>query len=203
MHGLYLITNDDPIQLLLEKIQVALATGHIAILQYRRKKIAKADQPLEVEQIKILCEKYQVPFVINDDLSLAEQFGLGVHLGQSDGEITDAIQRLPQGVIIGRTCLNSLELAEKAIAEGASYVAFGAVYATSTKPEAGNVGIEVIQQARQKFDVPICAIGGLTVENSQGVIEAGASLCAVISDILGRSTAEIPARVNAWAKLFA
>ena len=203
MHGLYLITNDDPIQLLLEKIQVALATGHIAILQYRRKKIAKADQPLEVEQIKILCEKYQVPFVINDDLLLAEQFGLGVHLGQSDGEITDAIQRLPQGVIIGRTCLNSLELAEKAIAEGASYVAFGAIYATSTKPEAGNVGIEVIQQARQKFDVPICAIGGLTVENSQGVIEAGASLCAVISDILGRSTAEIPARVNAWAKLFA
>ena len=203
MHGLYLITNDDPIQLLLEKLQVALATGHIAILQYRRKKIAKADQPLEVEQIKILCEKYQVPFVINDDLSLAEQFGLGAHLGQSDGEITDAIQRLPQGVIIGRTCLNSLELAEKAIAEGASYVAFGAIYATSTKPEAGNVGIEVIQQARQKFDVPICAIGGLTVENSQGVIEAGASLCAVISDILGRSTAEIPARVNAWAKLFA
>ncbi|MDH0030522.1 MULTISPECIES: thiamine phosphate synthase [unclassified Acinetobacter] len=203
MHGLYLITNDDPIQLLLEKLQLALATGHIAILQYRRKKIAKADQPLEVEQMKILCEKYQVPFVINDDLSLAEQFGLGVHLGQSDGEITDAIQRLPQGVIIGRTCLNSLELAEKAIAEGASYVAFGAIYATSTKPEAGNVGIEVIQQARQKFDVPICAIGGLTVENSNVVIEAGASLCAVISDILGRSTAEIPARVDAWAKLFA
>lgn len=203
MHGLYLITNDDPISLLLEKLQVALATGHIAILQYRRKKVAKADQPLEVEQIKILCEKYQVPFVINDDLSLAEQFGLGVHLGQSDGEITDAIQRLPQGVIIGRTCLNSLELAEKAIAEGASYVAFGAIYATSTKPESGNVGIEIIQQARQKFDVPICAIGGLTVENSQVVIEAGASLCAVISDILGRSTAEIPARVNAWAKLFA
>ena len=203
MYGLYLITNDDPIQLLLEKLQVALATGHIAILQYRRKKIAKADQPLEVEQIKILCEKYQVPFVINDDLLLAEQFGLGVHLGQSDGEITDAIQRLPQGVIIGRTCLNSLELAEKAIAKGASYVAFGAIYATSTKPEAGNVGIEVIQQARQKFDVPICAIGGLTVENSQTVIDAGAGLCAVISDILGRSTAEIPARVNAWAKLFA
>ena len=203
MRGLYLITNDDPIQLLLEKLDVALSTGQVAILQYRRKKIAKLDQPLEVQQIKALCEKHQVPFVINDDLDLAEQFGLGVHLGQSDGEITDAIQRLPQGVIIGRTCLNSLELAEKAIAEGASYVAFGAVYATSTKPEAGNVGIEVIQQARQKFDVPICAIGGLTVENSQTVIDAGAGLCAVISDILGRSTAEIPARVDAWAKLFA
>ncbi|MEX7521894.1 thiamine phosphate synthase, partial [Acinetobacter baumannii] len=200
MRGLYLITNDDPIQLLLEKLDAALATRQIAILQYRRKKVDKADQPAEVEQIKQLCEKYQVPFVINDDLKLAAQFGLGVHLGQSDGEITDAKSQLPEGVIIGRTCLNSLELAQKAIADGATYVAFGAVYATATKPEAGNVGIEVIKQAAAQYDLPICAIGGLTVENSKPVIEAGADLCAVISDILGRSTAEIPARVQAWAK---
>ncbi|QWZ61911.1 thiamine phosphate synthase [Acinetobacter pittii] len=202
MRGLYLITNDDPIQLLLEKLDAALATRQVAILQYRRKKIDKADQPAEVEKIKLLCEKYQVPFVINDDLKLAAQFGLGVHLGQSDGAITDAKSQLPEGVIIGRTCLNSLELAQKAIADGATYIAFGAVYATSTKPEAGNVGIEVIKQAAAKYNVPICAIGGLTVENSQPVIEAGADLCAVISDILGRSTAEIPARVQAWAQLF-
>ncbi len=202
MRGLYLITNDDPIELLLEKLDAALATRQIAILQYRRKKVDKADQPAEVEQIKQLCEKYQVPFVINDDLKLAAQFGLGVHLGQSDGEITDAKSQLPEGVIIGRTCLNSLELAQKAIADGATYVAFGAVYATATKPEAGNVGIEVIKQAAAQYDLPICAIGGLTVENSKPVIEAGADLCAVISDILGRSTAEIPARVQAWAQLF-
>jgi len=202
MRGLYLITNDDPIQLLLEKLDAALATRQVAILQYRRKKIEKTDQPAEVEQIKLLCEKYQVPFVINDDLELAAQFGLGVHLGQSDGEITDAKSKLPQGVIVGRTCLNSLELAQKAITDGATYIAFGAVYATSTKPEAGNVGIEVIKQAAAQYDLPICAIGGLTVENSKPVIEAGADLCAVISDILGRSTAEIPARVQAWAQLF-
>jgi len=202
MRGLYLITNDDPIQLLLEKLDAALATHQVAILQYRRKKVEKADQPAEVEQIKLLCEKYQVPFVINDDLKLAAQFGLGVHLGQSDGEIADAKSQLPEGVIIGRTCLNSLELAQKAIADGATYIAFGAVYATSTKPEAGNVGIEVIKQAAAQYDLPICAIGGLTVENSKPVIEAGADLCAVISDILGRSTAEIPARVQAWAQLF-
>ncbi|ONN50430.1 thiamine-phosphate pyrophosphorylase [Acinetobacter genomosp. 33YU] len=202
MRGLYLITNDDPIQLLLEKLDAALATRQVAILQYRRKKVDKADQPAEVDQIKKLCEKYQVPFVINDDLQLASQFGLGVHLGQSDGEITDAKSKLPEGVIIGRTCLNSLDLAQKAIVDGATYVAFGAVYATATKPEAGNVGIEVIKQAAAQYDLPICAIGGLTVENSKPVIEAGADLCAVISDILGRSTAEIPVRVQAWAQLF-
>ena len=120
MRGLYLITNDDPIQLLLEKLEAALSTKQVAILQYRRKKVAQSDQANEVKQIKQLCEKYQTPFLINDDLDLAEQFSLGVHLGQSDGEISDAVQRLPQGVIIGRTCLNSIELAEKAIAEGAS-----------------------------------------------------------------------------------
>ena len=203
MRGLYLITNDDPLNVLLEKLHAALATGQIAILQYRRKKISLTEQPAEVEQIKALCEQYQVPFVINDDLVLAEQYGLGVHLGQDDGEIADAVARLPQGVIIGRTCLSSLALAEKAIAEGATYVAFGAVYATATKPEAGNVGIEVIAQAKQKFALPICAIGGLTVENSALVISKGADLCAVISDILALNVADIPSRVHAWAQLFA
>ncbi len=203
MRGLYLITNDDPIDLLLQKLKAALATHHIAILQYRRKNIVKAEQFGEVESIKQLCEKYQTPFVINDDLELAEQFGLGVHLGQSDGEISDAATRLPQGVIIGRTCLNSIELAESAIADGATYIAFGAVYATSTKPEAGNIGLDVLKQASEKFDLPLCAIGGLTVENSKVVIDSGADLCAVISDILALSVENIPARVAAWAQLFA
>ncbi|MBJ9984603.1 thiamine phosphate synthase [Acinetobacter sp. S40] len=203
MRGLYLITNDDPIELLLEKLEVALATGHIAILQYRRKKVTPLNQPVEVDAIKWLCEKYQVPFIINDDLILAAQFKLGVHLGQSDGEITDAKARLASNAIIGRTCANSIELAEQAIIDGATYVAFGAIYATNTKPEAGNIGLETLKQARSKIGVPICAIGGLIVENSREVIENGADLCAVISDILGRSVQEIPARVNAWAALFA
>ena len=203
MCGLYLITNDYPLNLLLEKLHAALATGQIAILQYRRKKVNKTDQPAEVEQIKALCNQYAVPFVINDDLALAQQYGLGVHLGQDDGEIADAVACLPQGVIIGRTCLNSMELAKKAISEGATYVAFGAVYATATKPEAGNVGIEVIAQAKQKFAVPICAIGGLTVENSKEVIGAGADLCAVISDVLGRSMSTVGQRVYDWSELFA
>ncbi|AYA04991.1 thiamine phosphate synthase [Acinetobacter sp. WCHAc010034] len=203
MRGLYLITNDDPLAVLLPKLDAALAPGAVKILQYRRKKVLKADQPDEVEQIKALCERHQVPFVINDDLALAAQFGLGVHLGQSDGEIRDAAQGLQPGAIIGRTCENSMQLAEQAIADGASYVAFGAIYATSTKPEAGKIGLEALKQASAKFDLPICAIGGLTVENSRIVLESGADLCAVISDILGKTAEDIPARVQAWADLFA
>ena len=203
MRGLYLITNDDPLALLLSKLEAALATEQVAILQYRRKKIAKSDQANEVALIKALCDQYKTSFVINDDIGLAEQFGLGVHLGQSDGEITDALARLPKGVIIGRTCAGSIQNAENAIADGASYVAFGAVHATQTKPEATAIGLDIVKQARQLFETPICAIGGLTVENGAEVIAAGADLCAVVSDILGLSVEEIPARVQAWAKLFA
>ena len=202
MRGLYLITNDDPLEILLAKLEGAMATREVAILQYRRKKVAKEDQYYEIEYMKAMCAEYGVPFVINDDLELAEKYGVGVHLGQGDGSIVDAVARLPQGVVIGRSCLNSLELAEKAIAEGATYVAFGAIYATETKPEAGHIGLETLKQAKAQLSVPICAIGGLTVENSKEVIAAGADLCAVISDILGLPMNAIPDRLDAWAELF-
>lgn len=123
MRGLYLITNDDPLELLLAKLEGAMATREVAILQYRRKKVPKEEQAYEVEYMKAMCAEYRVPFVINDDLEMAVKYGVGVHLGQGDGEVAEAVARLPKDTVIGRTCLNSIELAEKAIAEGATYVA--------------------------------------------------------------------------------
>ena len=202
MRGLYLITNDDPLELLLAKLEGAMANGGIAVLQYRRKKIAKEDQIYEIEYMKAMCAEYRVPFVINDDLEMAVKYGVGVHLGQGDGSIVDAVARLPQGVLIGRSCNNSIELAEQAIADGANYVAFGAIYATDTKPEAGNIGLETLRLAKEKLNVPLCAIGGLTVENSNEVIESGADYCAVISDILGLPMHAIPERLDEWSALF-
>ena len=202
MRGLYLITNDDPLELLLAKLEGAMANGGIAVLQYRRKKIAKEDQIYEIEYMKAMCAEYRVPFVINDDLEMAVKYGVGVHLGQGDGSIIDAVARLPQGVLIGRSCNNSIELAEEAIADGANYVAFGAIYATDSKPEAGNIGLETLKLAKEKLNVPLCAIGGLTVENSSEVIELGADYCAVISDILGLPMHAIPERLDEWSALF-
>jgi len=202
MRGLYLITNDDPLELLLAKLEGAMANGGISVLQYRRKKVAKQDQIYEIEYMKAMCAEYRVPFVINDDLETAVKYGVGVHLGQDDGSIQEAVARLPQGVLIGRSCNNSLELAEQAIADGANYVAFGAIYATESKPEAGNIGLDTLKLAKEKLNVPICAIGGLTVENSQQVIECGADYCAVISDILGRPMHAIPERLDEWSALF-
>ena len=202
MRGLYLITNDDPLELLLAKLEGAMANGGIAVLQYRRKKIAKEDQIYEIEYMKAMCAEYRVPFVINDDLEMAVKYGVGVHLGQGDSSIVDAVARLPQGVLIGRSCNNSIELAEQAIADGANYVAFGAIYATDSKPEAGNIGLETLKLAKEKLNVPLCAIGGLTVENSHEVIESGADYCAVISDILGLPMHAIPERLDEWSALF-
>lgn len=202
MRGLYLITNDDPIELLLAKLEGAMATYEVAVLQYRRKQVAQENQDYEIGYMKHLCAQYKVPFVINDDLEAAVKYGVGVHLGQDDGSIVDAVARLPKDVLIGRSCNNSLELAEQAIADGANYVAFGAIFATETKPEAGNIGLEALKLAKAKFNVPICAIGGLTVENSAPVIEAGADLCAVISDVLGRSMSTVGQRVYDWSELF-
>ena len=202
MRGLYLITNDDPTEVLLAKLEGAMANGGIAVLQYRRKKVAKADQPYEIEYMKAMCAEYGVPFVINDDLEMAVKYGVGVHLGQDDGSIVEAVARLPQGVLIGRSCNNSLELAAQAVRDGANYVAFGAIYATDSKPEAGNIGLETLKLAQEKLNVPLCAIGGLTVENSKVVIESGADYCAVISDILGLPMYDIPERLDEWSALF-
>ena len=202
MRGLYLITNNDPTEVLLAKLERAMANGGIAVLQYRRKKVAKADQLYEIEYMKAMCAEYGVPFVINDDLEMAVKYGVGVHLGQDDGSIVEAVARLPQGVLIGRSCNNSLELAAQAVRDGANYVAFGAIYATDSKPEAGNIGLETLKLAQEKLNVPLCAIGGLTVENSKVVIESGADYCAVISDILGLPMYAIPERLDEWSALF-
>lgn len=202
MRGLYLITNDDPIDLLLQKIDAALSTGQVALLQYRRKKVVAEQQIYELNQIKRLCQRYQTPLLVNDDLALAQQLGLGVHLGQGDGEITDAVQQLVSTAVIGRTCQGRLDWAHQAVAEGASYVAFGAIFPTSSKPEAACIPLALIETARAELDVPICVIGGMSLENAAAVIAAGADLCAVISDILALTPELIPARVNAWAELF-
>ncbi len=201
MQGLYLISNDDAFALLKQKVQIALDTAPIALLQYRRKKVAQADHAGEVEQLLEICQQYKTPLIINDDLALAVQFGCGLHLGQGDGSLIEARRSLSNQAVIGRTCHASLELAEWAEQEGASYLAFGAVYPSGTKPNAGRVSLEVIKKAARQFSVPICAIGGLTVENSQVLKDAGLDLFAVVGDVFGLPVDQVAARVQQWHKL--
>jgi thiamine-phosphate pyrophosphorylase len=200
LRGLYLITNDDEFSLLIAKLEAACAAG-IALLQYRRKHIPLAQQEIEARTILTLCKRYAVPLIINDNIDLAEKLGCGAHLGQGDGSLVEARKRLGARAIIGRTCHASLALAAEAEREGASYLAFGAVYLSGTKPLAGRVSLETLRNAAQQFALPICAIGGLNLENSAAVKAAGVSLFAVVGDILNLPVQDVSARVSAWRKL--
>jgi thiamine-phosphate pyrophosphorylase len=202
MRGLYLISNDEPIESLLAKLQAALATGQIALFQYRRKKLAKREQSAEIGQVLDLCERYAVPLVINNDLEQAQQFGLHIHLGPSDASIAEARAALGNSAIIGCNSLASSEVALAQQQAGANYLALGAIYPSATKPEAKTISLDVVRSVRQQCHLPISAVGGLRVENAAEVIAAGAQLCAVVSDILDLSPAAIPARVAQWQQLF-
>jgi thiamine-phosphate pyrophosphorylase len=195
--GLYLITNEDDFVVLRPKLEVALQAG-IALLQYRRKKTPLVDQAHEAQEILELCNQYQVPLIINDDLALAVKLNCGLHLGQRDGSLVDARTQLGADAIIGRTCHDSLEFAQRAADEGASYLAFGTVYPSTTKPDAPRVSFTVLTAATARFQLPICVIGGLTPENAQQVKATGVHLYAVVSDILDLPVADIKDRVESW-----
>lgn len=197
LQGLYLITNDDALSDLLPKLEVVFQTG-IALLQYRRKKTPSHLQEQEAQEIQLLSNHYKVSLVINDNLDLAERLQCGVHLGQGDGSLVEARERLGRNAIIGRTCHNSLELALKAQKEGASYLAFGAVFPSATKPNAQQVSLETLAKAKAMFELPICAIGGLTAENIAPVKSAGVDLYAVVSDILDLPVSQIQNRIALW-----
>ena len=202
MTQLYLITDSQLLAgRLLPAIEQALIGG-AKLIQYRDKSTDTAKRLHEAQQLKALCQCYNVPLIINDDLELAVQLGLGVHLGQQDGSIALARQRLGQDAIIGATCHNSLEFAKQAATQGASYLAFGAFYPSSTKPLAQSAELSTLTQAKQLFNLPIVAIGGITLDNARPLIDAGADYLAVISDIFALPTRDISQRTRAYSLLF-
>lgn len=200
--GLYLLTDEQPFDQLLPKLEAALPAG-LALLQYRRKTISKADQIHELAQLIPICQRYQTPLMLNDDWQQAAELGCGVHLGQQDGDIATARRALGSHAIIGRTCHDRLELAAEALAEGADYVAFGAVYPSQTKPQATAVSIHTLKQAVDQSVQPVCAIGGLNLDNVHPVLEAGVRLIAVSHDLCVLPAAQISHRMQQWQRLLA
>ena len=204
---LYLLTNDDAFELLYQKLEIALATGIIALLQIRRKRILaqkEGGQQLyqEALQIVALAKKYNVAVVINDDITLAQKLGVGVHLGQQDGDISAAKGRLLPNQIIGRTCHNDIELVKQAHKEGADYAAIGAVFASTTKPNAKIVAFtQLIEGVQQGID--ICIIGGLTAENITPLQGLPMTYVAVVGDIMDMPVDSIATRCEQWQRALA
>ena len=206
MPQLYLLTNDDEFLLLYQKLEAALATGFIALLQIRRKKIlalADGESQLydEARQIVDLANVYNVPVVINDDIGLAAKLGVGVHLGQKDGSVEDAKQYLAPNQIIGRTCHCESALVKEAKKDGASYAAMGAVFASTTKPDADIVSYEQLVTGCQQ-GIDMCVIGGLTAENVSTLAGLPIGYVAVVGDIMNLPVAQIAERCHQWQQAF-
>ena len=200
--GVYVITDSVLLQGRLVASVEAAVQGGAQIVQYRDKSNNPQQRFTEAQQLKQLCQHYNVPLIINDDIELAVQLEVGVHLGQQDGSIAVARQRLGKEAIIGATCHNSRTFAQQAAQEGASYLAFGAFYPSSTKPLAQAAALHTLTQAKQLFNLPIVAIGGITLDNAAPVIAAGADYVAVISDIFALPVEKICQRTQSFSQLF-
>jgi len=187
LSGLYVITDDKLSGThLLEHVQQAIEGG-ARLVQYRNKTNQAAIKEMTARSLLELCRDHRVPLLINDDVELAVNIGAdGVHLGQADIKLKEARRRLGAGAIIGITCHASLALATQAQQHSASYVAFGRFFASQTKPNTSTASIDFLQQAKQALSIPICAIGGINIDNATPLIDAGANLLAVIHGVFGQ-----------------
>jgi len=202
--GLYAITDSQLLAdgKLLPYCEAALRGG-ARLLQYRDKSQDRARRFSEACQLAALCQRYQAHLIINDDLELAVELGVGLHLGQQDGSIRAARERLGKQAIIGATCHGSLTLAQQALEEGASYLAFGRFFPSQTKPNAQLADLSILQQAANRFDLPLVAIGGITLDNAPVLLRSGANRLAVVHDLFAQHDSEaVENRARAFAALF-
>ncbi|MBS0216473.1 MAG: thiamine phosphate synthase [Proteobacteria bacterium] len=194
--GLYLITPETPDSTrLVERVRAVLPFA--ALLQYRDKCSDAATRLDRAQALKTACDEFDVPLIVNDDVALAEAVdAAGVHLGEDDGAITEARARLGDDAIIGASCYDRIDLARNAVAQGADYIAFGALFPSPTKPKARRATPELFAQAAV-LGVPRVAIGGITPENVHSAIAAGADLAAVISGVFDAADPVAAARICA------
>lgn len=170
---------------LYQQVEKALQGG-VTFLQLREKKLDKELFMKEAREIKELCRKYKVPFIINDNVEIAKAIDAdGVHVGQSDMEAGDVRKRLGADKIIGVSA-KTVEQALLAEKHGADYLGVGAVFSTSTKTDATGVSHETLRDICQAVKIPVVAIGGITKDNVDELSGYGADGIAVISAIFAQ-----------------
>lgn len=189
---------------LYEQVEKALRGG--ATFMQLREKDLEADKFLnEARQIKALCAKYHVPFVINDNVDIAMAVDAdGVHVGQSDMEAGDVREKLGPDKIIGVT-VKTVEQAVKAQERGADYLGVGAVFVTSTKADATEISHELLREICDSVTIPVVAIGGIQSDNMMQLKGTGIDGIAVVSAIFAgeeieRATRELKEKAEMLVK---
>ena len=197
--GLYLVTPDEPdTARLLDRVAAVL--GEASLVQYRNKRASPQLRSEQARALLPLCQAAGVRLVVNDDASLAHDIGAaGVHLGEHDGAVQSARAALGDAAIIGVSCYDDLRRAHAAAAAGASYIAFGAFFPSTTKPGARRATPSLLREAAA-LGLPRVAIGGITPDNAPALIEAGADLVALVAGVFG--AADPPAAARAYRRAF-
>ena len=203
LKGIYGITDDAllPESKLDFAVEEAIKSG-CRVIQYRSKIKDWKARVRQAESLRLLCEQYQVPLIINDNVELCNEVDAdGVHLGKQDSSFEQARIQLSADKIIGITCHDSVVAAVSAEEAGADYVAFGRFFPSETKPNASPAPIELLTEAKKKLSIPIVAIGGINAENGAALIAAGADMLAVINamfadESVSQRTTELVALFN-------
>jgi thiamine-phosphate pyrophosphorylase len=171
-------------------------TGGADIIQFRQKTGSTLEMIEVAKQMKALCLKAGVTFIVNDRIDVAMACEAdGVHLGQDDFPAPLARKFLGDDKIIGGSA-STIEEAKKCLSDGVDYIGFGPVYPTSSKHDAGPAsGLTVLKQIVQEIPLPIIAIGGVDVNNVFQIMDAGAHGIAVISAVCFQDNPEEATRI--------
>jgi thiamine-phosphate pyrophosphorylase len=176
---IYLISPNSIHSKFYKDLKEVLSTGKVSFFQLRLKKYSLKNKILIGKKIRLICKKFHVKFLVNDDPYLAKQLDAdGCHLGQKDMNINEA-KKIIGDKIIGITCHNSLKLAKAAIKKKASYIAFGAFFSTNTKNIKHKATIKILDKAKKLTKTPIVAIGGINNDNYKKLILNNANLLAI------------------------
>jgi len=170
-----------------DRLKAALSAGPVAAFQLRVKDVDSHELARLAEPLQRICADHDTAFIVNDSVSLTKRLGAdGVHLGQKDGEIRDAREALGPAAQIGKTCHDSRHFAMEAGEAEADYVAFGAFYETTTKPSNYRPHPGILSWWSGLFEIPCVAIGGITPDNAQPLLDAGADFISVCQAVWGQ-----------------
>lgn len=202
--GLCAITVDDLLLPRLSALVKAALDGGAPFVQYRNKIAPRPLRRAQAAEMLRICRAAGARLIINDDVWLAVEIGAdGAHIGRDDapgGSLAAARDALGPQRILGVSCYNELFRAEEAAKAGADYLAFGSMFTSRTKPTAVRAPLELLGKAKRQFGLPIAAIGGITLDNAPQLIDAGADMLAVVSDLF--DAMDIKARAEAYQQLF-
>ncbi|MDH3713048.1 MAG: thiamine phosphate synthase [Gammaproteobacteria bacterium] len=189
LRGVYAITDAalTPAQRLRDEVERVLQGG-VRMVQYRDKSQDPALRLAQATELVRLCHAHSALLIVNDDVDLAKACAAdGVHLGKDDETVQRARATLGTQRLIGVSCYDSLHRAATAVTEGADYIAFGSFFASSVKPHAVRAPLSLLAEAKQRWRVPVCAIGGIDARNAPELIANGADMLAVISALFAAS----------------